>query len=312
VLQRGTRNDPSSVVQAIEHYGNQVLRGTGRWLKVAGDEKAEILTTSVGAGEIGGGILEIGAYCGYSSTRMAIAVPDVPICSLEVDPVHVIIARNVLMYGGINHRAYVWTGHSKDLIPRIEGRYGGPGELHFSAVFMDQKGSLYERDMDAMQYQGILTPGAVIVADNVLKPGAPLFLRRIVLGENFDAQILNVTEFAMPAEDWMSLSVLTGKPNIKDPGRFDGSRGPLRAREGPLPGDVPPDEPHPELLQLHWEADRMRERATGPGRSVTFEEWADFAAKMKKGMDAYAIRVTAVAPKPGPRRVVPLPRSRSR
>jgi len=163
-----------------------------------------------------------------------------------------------------------------------------------------------------MQYQGILNPGAVVVADNVLKPGAPLFLRRIFLGDNFDAQILNVTEFAMPAEDWMSLSILTGEPNIKNTGRFDGSQGPLRAREGPLPGDIPADEQHPELLQLHWDADRMRERATGPGRSVTFEEWADFAAKMKKGMGDHGIVVTAVAPKPGPRRVLPLPRSRNR
>ena len=39
----------------------------------------------------------------------------------------------------------VWTGHSKDLLSRLPNRYGGPGQLQVSAVFMDQKGVVLGR-----------------------------------------------------------------------------------------------------------------------------------------------------------------------
>ena len=42
-------------------------------------------------------------------------------------------------------------------------------------------------------------------------------------------------------------------------------------------------EPPEELEQLSKETDRMRERAVGPGRSVTYEEWAEFAQGVKVG-----------------------------
>ena len=43
--------------------------------------------TKVRAGPPGGVILEIGTYCGFSSTRMALMVPGAHIATLEVDPV---------------------------------------------------------------------------------------------------------------------------------------------------------------------------------------------------------------------------------
>ena len=39
-------------------------------------------------------ILEIGTYCGYSSIKMSTSMPTMHIDTLEVDPVHVVIARN--------------------------------------------------------------------------------------------------------------------------------------------------------------------------------------------------------------------------
>eukprot|EP00913_Durusdinium_trenchii_P001461 g1353.t1 len=100
---------------------------------------------------------------------MALALPGVHIASLEVDPVHMVIARNVVLHGGLAGTIDVWTGHSKDLLPRILKRYNG--DLKFGAAFMDQKGSRYQEDMLKMESEGLLHPGAVIVADNVLKPG---------------------------------------------------------------------------------------------------------------------------------------------
>ncbi|CAE8633520.1 unnamed protein product, partial [Polarella glacialis] len=176
--------------------------------------------------------------------------------------VHVVVARNVIIHAGLQGTTDVWTGHSKDLLGRILTRYGGPGNLLFGAAFFDQKGTRYEEDMHILEREGLLAPGAVIVGDNVLKPGAPLFLWEIVNGGRFHSQIVSMDEFAMSAEDWMSINVKKRKYHLKEP-------------EEPMP------EPPEDLHQLVRESDRMRERATGPGRSVTYEEWADFAQDIK-------------------------------
>eukprot|EP00931_Biecheleriopsis_adriatica_P057695 TRINITY_DN34246_c0_g2_i1.p1 TRINITY_DN34246_c0_g2~~TRINITY_DN34246_c0_g2_i1.p1 ORF type:complete len:531 (+),score=113.78 TRINITY_DN34246_c0_g2_i1:33-1595(+) len=276
VVDNAIPGDPSSVCEAIENFGDEVLvRGKARmWLKIAGGVKSDVLCAAVGGGPIGDGdlqcsVLEVGAYCGYSSTKMALALPGIHIASLEVDPVHVVIARNVVSHGGLAGTIDVWTGHSKDLLARILQRYGGPGHLQFGAVFMDQKGSRYEEDMVKMETEGLLNPGAVVVADNVLKPGAPLYLYKLMKGGHYNAQIVSMDEFAMPSEDWMSICVKKAKvPKKKEP------------------------EPPEDLVTLEKETDRMRDRAVGPGRSVDYGEWADFAQEVKSRLAKQGVELT--------------------
>ncbi|CAK9074894.1 unnamed protein product [Durusdinium trenchii] len=151
------------------------------------------------------------------------------------------------------------------------------------AAFMDQKGSRYQEDMLKMEpggldsdalfgqselSEGLLHPGAVIVADNVLKPGAPLFLYQIMNGGRYHAQIVSLDEFAMPSEDWMSINVKRIKAPEND--------------------TEPPDDLH----ELSKETDRMRERAVGPGRSVTYDEWAEFAQDVKSRLARANVSLT--------------------
>lgn len=46
-----------------------------------------------------------------------------------------------------------------------------PSRLLLAAVTEDQRGSRYDEDLATLERLGILLPGAVVVADNVLKPG---------------------------------------------------------------------------------------------------------------------------------------------
>ena len=73
---------------------------------------------------------------------------------------------------------------------------------------MDQKGSRFAEDLQALEEQGLLLPGAIVVADNVLKPGAPLFLWRLVKTSVYCTHIVQLNEFATTLKDWMSVSVL--------------------------------------------------------------------------------------------------------
>jgi len=278
VLETATPGDPLSVCEAIESFGKNVLNPGGQWLKVAGDAKAVVLTSAMRGKPKQGSILEIGCYCGYSAIRMAMALPGVRIVTLEVDPAHVVIARNMVAFAGLAHVIDVWTGHSKDLLTRIPDRYGGVDKFRVSGVFMDQRGSRYDEDLGTMERLGILLPGCVVVCDNVLKPGSPTFLWRLQHGGTYDNHFVKLTEFAMPAEDWMSVSVR----------RADA---PLAVAGGGGEVDAKGAEPPEELAQLQWEADRMRAQATRvPG--VTFQEWAAFAEHMREGMARHGIVAT--------------------
>eukprot|EP00438_Fugacium_kawagutii_P025570 Skav211653 [mRNA] locus=scaffold6216:359:7387:+ [translate_table: standard] len=150
------------------------------------------------------------------------------------------------------------------------------------------KGSRYHEDLSVMEQLGLLLPGAVVVADNVLKPGSPLFLWRLCKGKAYENHIapwsygnglVRVREFAMPSEDWMSVSVLRPEAaeqlqlQATDMPKFE--RGKDRSIQiwisdrciaGPWP--APPE----ALLQLQWESDRIRQQATRPGGAV---EWVE-------------------------------------
>ena len=57
--------------------------------------------------------MEIGAYVGYSAMNVARTVRHHggKVASLEVDPLHVTLVRNMLEYAGLSEVVDVWTGH---------------------------------------------------------------------------------------------------------------------------------------------------------------------------------------------------------
>jgi len=281
VLATAQPGDAASVCDAIERFGEDVLSAEGRWLKIAGRAKADVLKVSVEQAPDRGSILEIGTYCGFSALRMALAKPDTRIVTLEVDPAHMVIARNVVAFAGLAHCIDVWTGHSKDLLHRLPARYKEGPPLSFCAVFMDQRGSRYDEDLAILESLNLLRPGAVVIADNVLKPGSPFFLWRLFKSGSYDTQVVRLQEFAMPSEDWMSVSVR--RPQAASSSADD-------SNEEIETVSVPE---HPaDLVQLQWESDRIRALATRPGQGVTYAQWSEFAEQMKEKFATFGIEAT--------------------
>jgi catechol O-methyltransferase len=266
VLANAAPGDAESVCDAIERFGEDVLTAENKWLKIAGRTKADVLKVAVEQAPDRGSILEMGTYCGYSALRMSLARPDTRIVTLEVDPVDMIIARNVVAYAGLAHNIDVWMGHSKDVLHRLPARYNDGPPLSFCVVFMDQKGSRYDDDLAILESMDLLRLGAVVVADNVLKPGAPFFLWRLSKSGAYDTQIVTLQEFAMASEDWMSVSVRRDNREV-----------------------VVPEHP-PGLVQLHWESDRIRSLATQA--EVRYGQWSDFADHMKEEFCKFGIAAT--------------------
>ena len=99
------------------------------------------------------------------------------------------------MMAGLGHEVEVRIGHSKHLLSRLS--HGSPRKFAF--VFMDQKGSRFHEDLKLLADHGLLCDGAVVVADNVLKPGAPIFLYRMaqaMMRGDALSEIVELQEFA--------------------------------------------------------------------------------------------------------------------
>ncbi|CAE8650753.1 unnamed protein product [Polarella glacialis] len=253
-----------AICGSIEDFGERVLGSAGLWLKVAGGVKAHVLAAAVRGAMPFANVLEIGAYCGYSSLRMATLSPMLRIDTLEADPLHVAIARSMVALAGLSERVHVWTGHSGSLIPRMAVSL----RSKFGVVFMDQRGSRYEEDLGLLEGHELLETRSVVVADNVLKPGAPVFLWRVCCSNDssdlrYATKVLSMQEFAMPAEDWMSVTMVQNDPEL---------------------GSAHAIQPPPQLLDLVDLSDRVRARATGRGAGVSFDDWAAFADSMRAGL----------------------------
>lgn len=263
VLARALAGDAGAAIGEVEHFAEEVLRPRRQWLKVAGGAKKEVLRRALrGAPE--GAILEIGTYVGYSTIAFATAEPQRRVVSLEVQPEHALVAQNLAMHAGCAHQIDVWTGHSSDVLARLPALYEAVGGLRVAVVFMDQCGSRFWEDLCAMSSLGLLTPGAVIVADNVLKPGAPLFLWHLFFGGAFTAEVFSVEEFGMPGvEDWVAVAQL--RPWVQA----------SAARR--LASAAPPS----LVQELEWRAREVRGLAAERAAGLSFDDWAAFSARMR-------------------------------
>jgi len=273
VLEHAVSSGPESVCEAVDQFGRDVLAPAGAWSKVAGSAKADILIAALNQAPHGSDALEIGTYCGYTAIKMAASMPGLFVDTIEVDPVHVVIARNLIALAGLSKRVHVWTGHSKHVLPHMADRHPLKTQLYYGTVFMDRWGSQYQDDLDVLEQQELLAPSSIVVADNVLWTGACLFLWRVSATGLYNTTIVQVQEFTTTSEDWMSVSV-------RHP--------PLHASRAENTALGAADYPE-ELQQLHLEAEQMRERVLGGTASVSPSEREAFMMKVKNGLQRAGI-----------------------
>ncbi len=103
-------------------------------------------------------ILEIGALVGYSSVLMAANLPEGgQVVSIEIDPVRVEQSRETQRRAGLADRCLVIQGDASEIITQLKG----PWDM----VFIDAVKEDYLHYLQ--EAEPALSPGAVIVADNV-------------------------------------------------------------------------------------------------------------------------------------------------
>lgn len=183
------------------------------WLKVAADRKANLIDFVLDqACDARHRLrLELGAYVGFSGLRLAGAVRRDPIIagawrvmSLEVEPLHVCVARHLLNLGERACLGEIRTGQVRDLLPRIMDEVG---ESSLGLIFMDHRGTRFHEELYLLERQHLPSAYMDTICDNVLHPGAPIFLwEEARPGPDRRAEVWSLPEFGGEGqiEDWMA------------------------------------------------------------------------------------------------------------
>lgn len=122
-----------------------------------------LLATLAGARRI----LEIGTLGGYSAIALARVLPaGGRLVTLEFSPKHADVARANLAAAGLADRTEVRVGAAIDTLAALRAESPAP----FDFVFIDADKENYPAYLEATL--ALVRPGAVIVADNVIREGA--------------------------------------------------------------------------------------------------------------------------------------------
>uniref|UniRef100_A0A3Q3JNB1 catechol O-methyltransferase n=1 Tax=Monopterus albus TaxID=43700 RepID=A0A3Q3JNB1_MONAL len=175
VQKNATRGDPRSVIRAIDQFCSQK-----EWAMNVGNEKGCILDSVVS--EVNPAtVLELGTYCGYSTVRIASLLPPyAKFITLEFNPDFAAVARQVIAWAGLEDKVKIKPclveGASSDWIPKIKEQFG---IKTFDLVFLDHWKEHYLSDTKLMEECGLLRKGSVLLADNVICPGAPDYVEYV-------------------------------------------------------------------------------------------------------------------------------------
>merc|ERR1712032_785578 len=143
-------------------------------------------------------VVEFGTYVGYSALVLARRLRHLGgggrVISCEIDAALAFVARAVIAWAGATGEVEVRIGCAADWI--ATGRLG-PIDM----LVLDHRGTRYHEDL--RRVEASLSCGARVFADNVLHPGAPLFLGYI--DGRYDVDVYEVREFAHepPVDDWV-------------------------------------------------------------------------------------------------------------
>ncbi|XP_071333613.1 catechol O-methyltransferase A [Trachinotus anak] len=171
------RGDPDSVITAIDHFCKHT-----EWAMNIGDEKGAILD-SVVMETSPSTVLELGTYCGYSAVRITRLLPQATrLITVEMNPECACVARQVIQHAGLQDKVCVLEGKSADLIPRMAKMFG---IQTFDFVFLDHWKDCYLPDIRLLEDYSLLAQGSVVLADNVVCPGAPDYLNYIRSNLNY-------------------------------------------------------------------------------------------------------------------------------
>lgn len=148
-------------------------------------------------------ILEIGAAIGYSAIRMAKALPNTKIVTIEIDPHRFELAEQNIRACGLENQITIYHGDALEIVQEV--KLDGP----FDALFIDASKGQYKRFFQA--YEPLLSKRAVVFSDNVLFKG--LVAEEMIESKRLKSlakKIKEYNEWLMNQSDWDTVIIPIG------------------------------------------------------------------------------------------------------
>jgi catechol O-methyltransferase len=167
------RGSPQRVLAAIDEFAR-----TQKYLMNVGELKGKIVTDLIA--EVKPRVMvELGGYVGYSCILFGDAVRKAGgrrYFSLERNPEFAAVIASLVDLAGLSDVVKVVVGSSDVSIKRLHES----GELkHIDLMFLDHYKPAYTTDLKLCEELQLITPGSVLAADNVIKPGNPPYLEYV-------------------------------------------------------------------------------------------------------------------------------------
>ena len=191
--------DPEDVLRTIDRFAREV-----RWLMNIGPDKGPLVAELAGRLPQGANVLELGAYCGYSSIMLANALgAEARITSIDISSTAVASARRNVAMAGLESQVTFIHGPSTEMIATLQGR--------FDLVFLDHWKALYKEDLQLIEERALITPGSIVVADNVGDVFDPReFLDCVRNGGHYDCESREATIEYTDRPDAVEICVYRG------------------------------------------------------------------------------------------------------
>lgn len=124
-------------------------------------------------------MVELGGYVGYSALLFGDAVRKAGgkrYLSLERNPEFAAVVGSLVDLAGLSDVVKIIVGTSGDSLEKLHAN----GSLtHIDLLFLDHFKPAYVADLKICEYLGLVSPGSVLAADNVIKPGNPPYLEYV-------------------------------------------------------------------------------------------------------------------------------------
>ena len=161
VAQHARPGDPEDVLLNLDKFAAEE-----RWLMSIGPDKGPLVKELADRLPENSRVLELRAYCGYSSILIAQALgKNSSIVSIEINENSVSSARANVAVAGLSDRISFLHGPSTTMIAQLDGK--------FDLVFLDHWKELYKSDLQLIEQRELIRPGSIVVADNVGKVFGP-------------------------------------------------------------------------------------------------------------------------------------------
>ena len=123
-------------------------------------------------------VLEVGSFLGYSAVRIASQLaPGARMVCVEASDEFAATAQSIVARAGLSGVVDFVVGRAEDVdLKALSGRFRGAAA---DLVFLDHCKECYAPDLARLERAGLVAKGTVVVADNVVYPGAPGFLEKV-------------------------------------------------------------------------------------------------------------------------------------